>query len=82
MSQDKRPDVMMHPTIFVHCIELQEYARQKLRDSLLIVESNPTQVKENIEGVLSVLGATAVVFEDTQYRYEQKQLNGVNQYAK
>jgi hypothetical protein len=69
-----RQNVEIHPTIFKHCVGLQEHAVNNLRNSLDLIDSNPVQAKENIIGVLSILGATTVVFEDTQYRYENKQL--------
>lgn len=71
---DTRPNVEIHPTIFNHCVGLQEYAINTLRNSLDLIESNPVQAKEIINGVLSVLGAVNVVLDDTQYRYEQKQI--------
>lgn len=71
---DTRQNIEIHPTIFNHCVGLQQYAIRTLRDSLDLVESNPAKAKEVINGVLSVLGAVNVVLDDTQYRYQQKQL--------
>jgi len=71
---DTRQNIEIHPTIFSHCVGLQEYAVNTLRNSLGLIESNPVKAKENINGVLSVLGATAVVLGDAQYSHDNKQL--------
>lgn len=71
---DTRQNVEIHPTIFSHCVGLQQYAIRTLKDSLDLIESNPIKTKEVINGVLSVLGAVHLVLDDTQYRYGQKQI--------
>lgn len=71
---DTRPNVEIHPTIFNHCVGLQKHAINTLRNSLDLIESNPVKTKEVVNAVLSILGAVHLVLDDTQYSYEQKQI--------